>query len=84
MSHTAVGRDEQGRVSWTSRDGSHTGYAYDAANQLVEVTGDGGAAAYTWDGAGRLTAETITDGPGAARHYLYNYDAAGQLSLIHI
>ena len=80
VSHTAVGRDEQGRVSWTSRDGSHTGYTYDAANQLVEVTGDGGAAAYTWDGAGRLTAETITDGPGAARHYLYNYDAAGQLT----
>ena len=76
VSHTAVGRDETGRVAWTSRDGAHTSYTYDGANQLTAVTGDGGTTAYTWDRAGRLATETTAG--GVTRHY--TYDAAGQLT----
>ena len=76
VSHTAVGRDETGRVAWTSRDGAHTSYTYDGANQLTAATGDGGTTAYTWDRAGRLTTETTAG--GVTRHY--TYDAAGQLT----
>ncbi|SYZ34670.1 Rhs_assc_core: RHS repeat-associated core domain, partial [Propionibacterium australiense] len=76
MSHTAVGRDDQGRVAWTSRDGSHTAYAYDEANQLVEARTEDGTARYVWDQAGRLAAETTAGGGDIA----YSYDAAGQLT----
>ncbi|AYW77664.1 hypothetical protein EGX94_05860 [Propionibacterium acidifaciens] len=76
VSHTAVGRDETGRVAWTSRDGARTAYTYDGANQLTAVTGDGGTTAYTWDRAGRLATETTAG--GVTRHY--TYDAAGQLT----
>ena len=78
VSHTAVGRDETGRVAWTSRDGARTAYTYDGANQLTAVTGDGGTTAYTWDRAGRLATETTAG--GVTRHY--TYDAAGQLTRV--
>ncbi|AYW77502.1 RHS repeat-associated core domain protein [Propionibacterium acidifaciens F0233] len=78
VSHTAVGRDEQGRVAWTSRDGAHTAYTYDGANQLTATTGDGGTTAFTWDPAGRLVAETTPDGGRVD----YTWDAAGQLTRV--
>ncbi|WP_170175610.1 DUF6531 domain-containing protein [Propionibacterium australiense] len=76
VSHTAVGRDDQGRVAWTSRDGSHTAYTYDEANQLIETRTEDGTARYVWDQAGRLAAETTAGGGDIA----YSYDAAGQLT----
>ena len=78
VSHTAVGRDETGRVAWTSRDGARTSYTYDGANQLTAATGDGGTTAYTWDRAGRLAAETGPDGGRVD----YTWDAAGQLTRV--
>ena len=74
VSHTAVGRDETGRVAWTSRDGARTSYTYDGANQLTAATGDGGTTAYTYDAAGQLTATSTGDGLSA----WFSYDPAGR------
>lgn len=79
ISHTSVGRDEAGRVTWTSQDGSHTDYAYDGANQLVGAVVDGIASAYVYDDAGRLVEEIVDDGAGGTRRRTLTYDAAGQL-----
>ena len=79
ISHTSVGRDEAGRVTWTSQDGSHTDYAYDGANQLVGAVVDGIASTYVYDDAGRLVEEIVDDGAGGTRRRALVYDAAGQL-----
>ena len=79
ISHTSVGRDEAGWVTWTSQDGSHTDYTYDGANQLVGAVVDGIASTYVYDDAGRLVEEIVDDGAGGSRRRTLVYDAAGQL-----
>ena len=67
-------RDDAGRATSTSQDGTPRRLTYDAAGQLVSVDGPDGLLVFTYDANGRLTAESsggdVTE---------YEYDAAGQL-----